>query len=128
VVRRSCPAALVFAAFVLDLGGDHTLSLGVLLLAIPASFALLLDCYGRAVEGETGLLRTGAAGAGLVLVVSSAALRSPALVGGVPRIAVSALAVAVVMCAAATLPQWRPAAASAGAGAPREDERLADAA
>ena len=68
--------------------------LGFVLVAIPPAFALALECYGDALEARCGGLRPLAAAAGLVLLVLSAALRSPAVVGGVPHLAVSA----VVLC------------------------------
>jgi hypothetical protein len=128
--RRAVPAALAFGALLADLSGHHALAFTGLLLAIPASFALMLDCYGDALASRCGLLRPLAAAAGLLLVVFSAALRSPALVGGVPRIAVSALAVAALLSIAvvARLPvpaAKRRVARRAREVAKRDDERLA---
>ena len=94
MARRALPALLALIALVADLSGDHGLALGLVLAAIPAAFALALECYGDALEARCGGLRPLLAGAGLALLVLSAALRSPAVVGGVPRLAVSA----VVLC------------------------------
>jgi hypothetical protein len=128
--RRAVPAALAFGALLADLAGHRTLASTCLVIAIPASFALLLDCYGAALAGRCGLLRPLSAAAGVVLIVFSAALRSPAVVGGVPRIAVSALALAAVLSAAAVarlpVPATGPRVARRrGAADRRDDERLA---
>jgi hypothetical protein len=97
MARRSLPAVLGFAALLADLTGAHGLALAMLLGAIPAAFALTLDCYGDALRARCGPVRPLAAGAGLVLLVLSAALRSPAVVGGVPRIAVSAVVLSLFL-------------------------------
>ena len=128
--RRVVPAALAFAALVADLSRLHAFALTGLVIAIPASFALLLDCYGDALAARCGLFRPLSAGAGLLLIVFSAALRSPALVGGVPRIAVSAVALAVVFSTAAITPsRARPArtraVSRAGEAESRDERRLA---
>ena len=128
--RRACPAALACVALLADLSNLHTLALLVLLAAIPASFALLLDCYGDAACARCGLLRPGAAAGGLLLIVFSAALRSPAVVGGVPRLAVSALALAALLTVAATVRRPAPVAGRrvrrpAPQASRDDDERLA---
>jgi hypothetical protein len=128
--RRAFPAALACVALLADLSGLHTIALMGLFVAIPASFALMLDCYGDAVSARCGLLRPAAAAGGLLLIVFSAALRSPAVVGGVPRVAVSALALAALLSVAATVRLPTPAAARraeriARAAARDDDERLA---
>jgi hypothetical protein len=128
--RRGVPAALASGALLADLDGHHTLALTGLVLAIPASFALLLDCFGDALAARCGLIRPLAAAAGLLLIVFSAALRSPAVVGGVPRLAVSALALAAVLCVAAVVRVRAPAverrvARRSRVAGPRDDERLA---
>jgi hypothetical protein len=128
--RRACPAALACVALLADLSGLHSLALIGLLVAIPASFALMLDCYGDAVSTRSGLLRAAAAAAGLLLIVFSAALRSPAVVGGVPRVAVSALALAALLTVAAAVRLPTPAAARrierrAPAVSRDDEERLA---
>ena len=115
--RRLLPALLVVSALLSDLGGDHGLALVFLLCAIPAAFALALECYGDALESCCSLARPVLAGlAGSVLVVS-AALRSPAVGGGVPHFAVSSLVLALLLYAAvavgALLPVWRTAPESA---------------
>jgi len=94
VVRRPLPAALAFAALLADLWGAHGLALAALFAAIPAAFVLALDCFADALQERCGPARPLVAGSGLVLLVLSATLRSPAVVGGVPRISVSA----IVMC------------------------------
>jgi hypothetical protein len=128
--RRVVPAALAFGALVADLSDNHAFALTGLVIAIPASFALLLDCYGDALAARCGLFRPLSAAAGLLLIVFSAALRSPALVGGVPRIAVSAVALAVVLSTAAITPSpARPArtraVSRAGEAESRDERRLA---
>ncbi len=91
MARRALPALLVLVALIADLTGRHGLALATLLLAIPVAFALALDCYGAAIEGRCGGGRPMLAGLALLLVVLSAALRSPAVVGGVPQLALSTL-------------------------------------
>jgi hypothetical protein len=103
VVRRALPALLALIALIGDLSGDHGLALAFVLVSIPAAFGLALDCYGDALEARCGGLRPLAAGLGLVLLVLSAALRSPAVVGGVPRIAVSALVLCLLLYAGAAI-------------------------
>ena len=97
MARRFLPAVLGFAALLADLTGAHGLALAMLLGAIPAAFALMLDCYGDALRSRCGPVRPLVAGAGLVLLVLSAALRSPAVVGGVPRVAVSAVVLTLLL-------------------------------
>jgi hypothetical protein len=129
--RRACPAALACVALLADLSGLHTLALIGLFVAIPASFALMLDCYGDAVSARCGLLRPATAAGGLLLIVFSAALRSPAVVGGVPRVAVSALAIAALLTVAAAVRSPAPAVArrarrrASAVTRDDEDERLA---
>ncbi|HEY8631474.1 MAG TPA: hypothetical protein VIL73_13170 [Gaiellaceae bacterium] len=101
--RRLLPALLVLAALLSDLGGAHGLALGFLLLAIPAAFMLALDCYGDVLESRCSSVRPILAGASLLLLVLSAALRSPAVIGGVPKLAVSALVLALLLNAAVAL-------------------------
>jgi hypothetical protein len=95
--RRLLPALLVLAALCSDAGGAHGVALAFLLLAIPAAFFLALDCYGDALEARCSGIRPGLAGLSLVLLVLSAALRSPAVAGGVPKFAVSALVLALLL-------------------------------
>src|SRR5262245_59061693 len=94
MARRALPALLALIALVADLSGDHGVALGFVLAAIPAAFVLALECYGDAIEARCGGVRPLVAAGGLGLVVLSAALRSPAVVGAVPRLAISA----VVFC------------------------------
>jgi hypothetical protein len=90
MARRASPAVLALAAVCADLAGSHGLALALLLLAIPTGFALALACYGDALEARCGGLRPLLAGLAALLLVVSAALRSPAVVGGVPQLAISA--------------------------------------
>jgi hypothetical protein len=99
MARRALPALLALIALLADASGSHGLALGFLLAAIPAAFALALECYGDALEARCGGLRPLVAAGGLVLLVLSAALRSPAVVGGVPRLAVSAVVICLLLYA-----------------------------
>lgn len=128
MARRALPSALAVGAFTADVAGGHALAFLALLAAIPATFVLMLDCYADALAARCGPVRPVAAAAGLVLIVFSAALRSPAVVGGVPRLSISAAALAALCTltglagtlaptvARAVAPPQRPA---------RDDERLA---
>src|SRR5919109_115776 len=91
MARRALPALLAFAALLSDVGAHHGLALALLLLAIPAALVVALDCYGDRLERRCGGTRPILAALCLSLLVLSAALRSPAVVGGVPQFAVSAL-------------------------------------
>jgi hypothetical protein len=95
--RRVLPAVLVLAALLSDSSGAHELALAFLLLGIPAAFVLALDCYGDVLEERCGALRPLLAGLSLLLLVLSAALRSPAVIGGVPKLAVSALVLVLAL-------------------------------
>ena len=108
MARRPLPALIVFTAVLCDVGGGHGAALALLLVAIPAAFVLLLECYGDVLDGRCSLLRPALAGLALLLVVLSAALRSPAVVGGLPRFAVSALVVSLFLYAAVALGGLRP--------------------
>jgi hypothetical protein len=103
MARRALPALLALIALLADLSGSHGVALAFLLAAIPAAFALALDCYGDALEARCGGLRPLFAGAGLALLVLSAALRSPAVVGGVPHLAVSAVVLSLLLYAGALI-------------------------
>jgi hypothetical protein len=103
MARRALPALLALIAFVADVSGSHGVALGFVLVAIPAAFSLALECYGDALEARCGGLRPLVAAGGLALLVLSAALRSPAVVGGVPRLAVSALVLCLLLYAGALL-------------------------
>jgi hypothetical protein len=109
MARRVLPALLVLTAFLCDVGGNHGLALGFVLCAIPAAFVLALDCYGDALEARCGRVRPGLGGLSLVLLVLSAALRSPAVVGGVPQLAVSALVLTLVLYLAIAVGALSPA-------------------
>jgi hypothetical protein len=97
MARRALPALLVFVALVGDFGGNHGLALVFVLAAIPAAFMLGLDCYGDVLEGRCSGARPLLAGLAVPLLVLSAALRSPAVVGGVPQFAISALVITLVL-------------------------------
>ena len=101
MARRPLPFLLALSALTADLSGDHGVALGFVLASIPAAFVLMLDCYGDALESRSGGVRPLLAGLGLVLLVLSAALRSPAVVGGTPQLAVSAVFVCLLLYAGA---------------------------
>jgi hypothetical protein len=101
--RRALPALLALIALLADLSGSHGVALVFVLASIPAAFALALDCYGDALESRCGGIRPLVAAGGLGLLVLSAALRSPAVVGGVPRLAVSAVVLCLLLYAGALL-------------------------
>jgi hypothetical protein len=103
MARRFLPAVLGLAALVADVAGNHGLALAITLAAIPAAFAFALECYGDALEARCGIVRALTGGGALALLVFSAALRSPAVVGGVPQLAVSALVVTLLLYAAIAL-------------------------
>jgi len=103
MARRALPALLALIALLADLSGDHGVALGFVLAAIPAAFALALECYGDTLEARCGGVRPLVAAGGLVLLVLSAALRSPAVVGGVPRLAISAIVLCLLLYAGALL-------------------------
>ena len=120
MARRALPALLVFVAFLADVGGSHGLSLGLLFVAIPAAFVLALDCYGAALDARCSRARPILAGLALILLVLSAALRSPAVVGGVPQIAVSALVLTLFVYAAIGAAALRPSQATVRITAPQD--------
>jgi hypothetical protein len=125
MARRALPALLALSALFADLSGSHGVALALVLAAIPAAFTLALECYGDALEARCGGLRPLFAGAGLVLLVLSAALRSPAVVGGVPRLAVSALVFCLLLYAGALVGALLPAPHVAIPDEDAEPERLA---
>jgi hypothetical protein len=97
MARRALPALLALIALIADLSGNHGVALAFLLVAIPAAFVLTLDCYGDALAARCGGFRPVTAAVALALLVLSAALRSPAVVGGVPRLAVSAIVLCLLL-------------------------------
>jgi hypothetical protein len=125
MARRALPALLALIALLADLSGSHGVALGFVLAAIPAAFVLALECYGDALEARCGGVRPLIAGAGLVLLVLSAALRSPAVVGGVPRLAVSAIVLCLLLYAGALVGALLPAPRVAIPDEEAEPERLA---
>jgi hypothetical protein len=130
MARRPLPAALAFVALVADLAGAHGFALAALLAAIPAAFVLALDCFGDLLHDTCGHARPLVAGGALFLLVLSATLRSPAVVGGVPRIAVSAIVFSLLLYAGLAasvlvVAVRRVEAPVARAEEPAESERLA---
>jgi hypothetical protein len=125
VLRRVLPAVLVFAALLCDVAGGHGIALAFLLVAIPAAFALALDCYGDVLESRCSGFRPILAGLAVFLLVLSAALRSPAVVGGVPQFAVSALAFVLCLYAVVAVGTLVPARAPRRARLRRLDSREA---
>jgi hypothetical protein len=103
MARRALPALLALIALLADLSGGHGVALVFVLAAIPAAFVLALDCYGDALEARCSGLRPLVAGLALALLVLSAALRSPAVVGGVPRLAISAVVLCLILYGAALM-------------------------
>jgi hypothetical protein len=116
-MARVVPSLLILAALLADASGGHRVALAFVFLAIPAAFVLALACYGDALESRCSLLRPVLTGLSVALLVLSAALRSPAVVGGVPALATSALVLAFVLYGAvavgALLPGSRTVAESA---------------
>lgn len=90
MVARALPFVLALAVVGADAKGRHSLALALLLAAIPAAGAAALTAYGDALDGLCGGMRPLVAALALLLLVTSAALRSPAVVGGVPALALSA--------------------------------------
>jgi hypothetical protein len=97
MLARALPFPLALAALACDLAGNHRLALVALFGAIPAAFAFALDCYGDALETRSGGLKPFVAAAALLLLLLSAALRSPAVVGGVPQLAVSSIVLCLLL-------------------------------
>ena len=131
MARRALPALLAFVALCADAAGAHGLALVMLLAAIPAAFVYVLDCYGDAIAARCGGVRPLLAAVSLFLLVLSAALRSPAVVGGVPRLAVSALGFCLLVYGIGAAGALLPARARAvprlrrATQVPADDERLA---
>ena len=119
MVRRVLPAVLVFAALLADLAGGHGLALALLLISIPAAFVLALDCFGDLLESRCSGARPILAALAVFLLVLSAALRSPAVVGGVPQLAVSALAFTLCLYLVVAVGAVVPGHASRRSRAPR---------
>lgn len=107
-VIRLLPAALVLASLSADGTGRHSPAFALLLLAIPAACAAALHLYGDALAGHCGGLRPLLAGVAATLVVIAATLRSPAVVGGVPQLAVTLAASCLVLYIAIALEALRP--------------------
>jgi hypothetical protein len=125
MARRALPALLALIVLIADLSGSHGVALAFLLVAIPAAFVVALECYGDALEARCGGLRPLCAGLCLGLLVLSAALRSPAVVGGVPRLAVSAIVLTLVLYTGALVGALLPARRVAVPIEEAEPERLA---
>jgi hypothetical protein len=96
-MARALPFVLALAVAGADARGRHSLALLLLLGAIPAAGAAALAAYGDALDGLCGAVRPFAGALALLLLVVSAALRSPAVVGGVPALALSAVIGAAVL-------------------------------
>jgi hypothetical protein len=122
MARRVLPAVLVFSALLSDVAGGHGVALALLLVAIPAAFVLALDCFGDLLESRCGGARPVLAALAVFLLVLSAALRSPAVVGGVPQFAVSALAFTLCLYAVAAVGAVVPLRASRRPRARRLEE------
>ena len=120
MARRALPALLALIALTADLARAHGVAFAFVLAAIPAAFVLALECYGDALEARCGGVRPLLAAGGVVLLVLSAALRSPAVVGGVPRLAVSAVVLCLLLYAAALLGAVLPARAVVRLTAPKD--------
>ena len=120
MARRALPALLALIALTADLAGAHGVAFAFVLAAIPTAFVLALECYGDALEARCGGVRPLLAAGGVVLLVLSAALRSPAVVGGVPRLAVSAVVLCLLLYAAALLGAVLPARAVVRLTAPKD--------
>jgi hypothetical protein len=116
MARRALPALLVFAALVADVSGSHGVALGLLFIAIPAAFVLALDCYADSLEARCTGLRPVVATLAVILLVLSAALRSPAVVGGVPQLAVSVLVIALGLYVAISVGALLPARSARRSG------------
>jgi hypothetical protein len=125
MARRALPALLALIALVADVSGSHGVAFVFVLAAIPTAFALALECYGDALEARCGGLRPLTAGLCLGLLVLSAALRSPAVVGGVPRLAVSAVVLSLVLYTGVFVGALLPARRVAATIEQEEPERLA---
>ena len=92
---------LVLMAGLADAAGGHRLAFYLLVLAVPAIAAAALSALGSAFEpGDSRAVgRAWVQAAALLLVLVSAAARAPARGEGVPRLAVSALVVCVLLYA-----------------------------
>ena len=100
--RSSLTAALLAATLVADAQGARTLSLYLVLAAIPAVAWTALAYYGNLVDGsaaeDTGALHVGLAALALALVVLGAGLRAHALEGeALPALGTSAVVGAVAL-------------------------------
>jgi hypothetical protein len=93
---------LVLLAGLADAAGTHRLAFYLLVLAVPAISAAALAALGAAFEpaGSHAVGRAWVQTAALGLVLVSAAVRAPFRGDGVPRLAVSALVVCVLLYAA----------------------------
>src|SRR5205085_4294080 len=81
MVVRALPFVLALAVVGADSEGRHSLALALLLVAIPAAGAAALTAFGDALDGICRGPRPLLAALALVLLVVSAALRTPAAVG-----------------------------------------------
>ena len=91
---------LVLVAGLADAAGGHRLAFYLLVLAVPAIAAAALSAPGAAFDLDSRAVgRAWVQAAALLLVLVSAAARAPARGEGVPRVAVSALVVCVLLYA-----------------------------
>lgn len=101
MLRRLLPLVPIAAALAADAAGAHRLSFYLLLLAIPAAVVAALDRFGAALDGAAPLGQAVIGGLVVVLVVLSEAARGPRLTeNAAPPLALSALAVALLVVAA----------------------------
>jgi hypothetical protein len=91
---------LVLVAGLADAAGGHPLAFYLLVLAVPAIAAAALSALASAFEEDSrAVARAWIQAAALLLVLVSAAARAPARGDGVPRVAVTALVVCVLLYA-----------------------------
>jgi hypothetical protein len=103
MARRALPALLLAAAALADAAGAHLLANYALLAAVPALAAAALAAFGDTLEDGRGggrALQAGLWVAALVTTTFAAGERAPLVdEGAVPRLAVYALAAALVALA-----------------------------
>ncbi|HEY2935868.1 MAG TPA: hypothetical protein VGJ25_04660 [Gaiellaceae bacterium] len=95
---RLAPLAPMLAAAGADGAGAHRLAFYLLLLAIPAAAAAGLERFAAALDGHGETRQAIVCGMALALVVLSEAARGPRLAeNAAPALAISALAVSLVL-------------------------------
>jgi hypothetical protein len=101
---RLLPLSLALAALAGDVGGLDRLSFYLVLLAVVGAAAAAFACIGDALAAKGSWAAGVSAGVALALLLLGSAVRASAAVGaGVPAVAVSTLAAAVLLY---TLPVW----------------------